>query len=57
MIFLNFGMIWVRALTSGARVKFTELVALRLRRIPVALIVDSRITGVKSGLRVKDPTT
>ncbi len=57
IIFLNFGMIWVRALTSGARVKFTELVALRLQRIPVALIVDSRITGVKSGLRVKDQTS
>src|SRR6185503_17859490 len=52
LIFLNFGMIWIRALTSGARVKFSELIALRLRRIPVGLIVDSRITAVKSGLTV-----
>ncbi len=53
IIFLNFGMIWIRALTSGARVKFTELIALRLRRIPVGLIVDARITAVKSGLTVE----
>jgi len=54
LIFLNFGMIWIRALTSGARVKFSELIALRLRRIPVGLIVDSRITAVKSGLTVNE---
>ncbi len=57
IILINFGMIWVRALTSGARVKFTELIALRLRRIPVGLIVDTRINAVKSGLRVRDPET
>ena len=54
IILLNFGMIWIRALTSGARVKFSELIALRLRRIPVGLIVDTRITAVKSGLMVNE---
>jgi uncharacterized protein YqfA (UPF0365 family) len=54
ILMLNFGMIWVRALTSGARVKFTELIALRLRGIPVSLIVDTRITAVKSGLVVPE---
>ena len=54
IVFLNFGMIWIRALTSGAKVKFSELIALRLRRIPVGLIVDTRITAVKSGIQVKD---
>src|SRR5579863_9559227 len=49
-IIMSFISIWVRALTSGARVKITELVALRLRRVPVGLIVDNRITSVKSGL-------
>jgi len=49
-IILSFISIWIRALTSGARVKITELVALRLRRVPVGLIVDNRITSVKSGL-------
>lgn len=50
---LNFGMIYIRALFSGAKVTLTELIALRLRSVPVGLIVDNRITAVKSGL----PTT
>jgi len=57
IILLKFGMTWIRALTSGARVKFTELIALGLRRVPVGMIVDARITAVKSGLRVRDPET
>lgn len=52
IIFLNFGMIYIRALTSGAKIKFSELIALRLRRVPVSLIVDNRITAVKSGLDI-----
>src|SRR5260221_14263964 len=47
---INFGMIYIRALFSGAKVTVTELIALRLRRVPVGLIVDGRITAVKSGL-------
>jgi uncharacterized protein YqfA (UPF0365 family) len=50
VLVINFGMIYIRALFSGAKVTFTELIALRLRRVPVGLIVDSRITAVKSGL-------
>jgi uncharacterized protein YqfA (UPF0365 family) len=52
IIILNFFSVWIRALFSGARVTFTELIALRLRNVPVGLIVDSRITAVKSGLDV-----
>jgi uncharacterized protein YqfA (UPF0365 family) len=52
ILLLNFGVIYIRALTSGAKVKFSELVALRLRGVPVGLIVDSRITAVKSGLNL-----
>jgi uncharacterized protein YqfA (UPF0365 family) len=52
IILLNFGMIWVRAFTSGAAVKFSELIALRLRGVPVGTIVDTRITAIKSGLNV-----
>src|SRR3954465_5894631 len=52
ILLLNFGMIYIRALTSGAKVKFSELIALRLRGVPVGLIVDNRITAVKSGLNV-----
>jgi uncharacterized protein YqfA (UPF0365 family) len=52
ILVLNFGMIWIRALFSGAKVTFTELVALRLRNVPVGLVVDTRITAVKSGLKL-----
>jgi uncharacterized protein YqfA (UPF0365 family) len=52
IVMLNFGMIYIRALFSGAKVTFTELIALRLRRIPAALIVDNRITAVRSGVPV-----
>ncbi len=50
IIMLNFGMIYIRALFSGAKAKISELIALRLRRVPVGLIVDNRILAVKSGL-------
>jgi uncharacterized protein YqfA (UPF0365 family) len=50
IIALNFGMIYIRAWFSGAKITVIELVALRLRRVPVGLIVDSRITAVRSGL-------
>ena len=52
ILVINFGMIYIRALFSGAKVTITELIALRLRRIPLGLIVDGRITAVKSGLPV-----
>src|SRR5260370_22586904 len=52
LIVFNFFFVWLRALSSGARVTFSELINLRLRRIPVGLIVDMRITAVKSGLNV-----
>src|SRR5256714_12004686 len=52
IIVLNFFSVWIRALFSGARVTFTELIALRLRNVPVGMVVDSRITAVKSGLAV-----
>ncbi|MDB6065939.1 MAG: hypothetical protein JWR26_2147 [Pedosphaera sp.] len=52
ILLFNFGMIYIRALTSGAKVKFSELIALRLRGVPVGLIVDNRITAVKSGLDI-----
>ncbi|HEX7859057.1 MAG TPA: flotillin-like protein FloA [Verrucomicrobiae bacterium] len=52
ILVLNFFSVWLRALFSGARVTFSELIALRLRNVPVGLIVDNRITAVKSGLPV-----
>jgi len=52
VLLINFFSIWIRALFSGARVTYTELIALRLRNVPVGLVVDTRITAVKSGLDV-----
>ncbi len=52
LIMFNFFFIWLRAFASGARVTFMELIALRLRSVPVALIVDSRITAIKSGMNL-----
>lgn len=52
IVLLNFGMIYIRALFSGARVAMLELIALRLRRVPAGMIVDARITAIKSGLTV-----
>jgi uncharacterized protein YqfA (UPF0365 family) len=52
LIIFNFFFIWLRALAAGARVTFVELIALRLRSVPVGLIVDTRITAVKSGLDI-----
>ena len=49
---INFFSVWIRALFSGARVEFTELIALRLRSVPVGALVNTRITAVKSGLPV-----
>jgi uncharacterized protein YqfA (UPF0365 family) len=46
----NFFAIWLRAWVSGAYVGPVELIALRLRSVPVGMIVDSRINAVKSDL-------
>lgn len=50
LLMINFFTIWLRALFSGARVSITELVALRLRNVPVGLVVNVRITAIKSGI-------
>lgn len=50
VLMANLGLIYVRALFSGARVSIIELIALKLRRISPAQIVDARITAVKSDL-------
>jgi uncharacterized protein YqfA (UPF0365 family) len=52
IIIINFFTIYIRALFSGAPVTWVGLVALRLRNVPVGMVVDNRITAVKSGLAV-----
>ena len=48
----NFLSIFIRAAFSGAPVGFFELIALKLRKVPVGMVVDARITAVKSGLNL-----
>ena len=50
IVLFNFFTIWLRAWTSGAKVSYTELIALRLRGVPVGPVVNVRITAIKSGL-------
>ena len=50
LLMFQFGMLYLRALFSGAKVSLIELVGLRLRRIPLALVVDNRIAAVRSGV-------
>lgn len=52
ILLFNFFGIWIRAWVSGAHVGLVELAALKLRGIPVSLIVNARITAVKAGLPV-----
>ncbi len=42
--------IWIRARVSNAPISFLNLIAMWIRKVPPALIVDSRITGVKAGI-------
>ena len=52
IIVFNFFFVWLRAMAAGAKVTFTELISLRLQSVPVGMIVDTRITAVKSGLTI-----
>ncbi len=50
LVLANFFGVWLRAKIADAPVPFSKLIGMRLRRVPVGLIVDSRITAVKAGL-------
>jgi uncharacterized protein YqfA (UPF0365 family) len=52
IVILSFAKIWVRALASNARIGFGNLIGMKLRRIPPALIVDNRIKLRKAGYDV-----
>ena len=47
IVLFNFFGIWLRAKVADAPVSFASM---RLRRVPLGLIVDSRITAVKAGI-------
>ncbi|MFM8831789.1 MAG: flotillin-like protein FloA [Spartobacteria bacterium] len=51
-ILLNFFGTWLRAKLADAPVSFAKLIGMRLRRVPMGLVVDSRITAVKAGINL-----
>src|SRR5450432_3339767 len=52
IVLFNFFGIWLRALIANAPVGIGKLMGMRIRRVPAALIVDSRITAVKAGIDI-----
>src|ERR1043166_9384964 len=56
IVLFNFFGLWVRARIANAPVSLGKMVGMRLRKVPVGMIVDSRITAVKAGLEIpSDP--
>lgn len=51
-LLFNFFGVWIRARVSNAPVALLNMIAMRLRRVPVGLIVDSRITAMKAGIEI-----
>ena len=44
--------LWIAATFSGASVGIGQLIAMRLRRVPPAQVVNARISGIKAGIDV-----
>src|SRR5437870_13869068 len=56
VVLFNFFGLWLRARIANAPVGIGKMVGMRLRRVPVGLIVDNRITDVTAGIEVpSDP--
>src|SRR5438876_10282519 len=56
IILFNFFGLWLRARIANGPVGIGKMVGMRLRRVPVGLIVDNRITAVKAGIEIpSDP--
>jgi len=50
VIVLSFFRLWIRAFAAGARVTFTELVGMWLRRVNADMVVELRITATQAGI-------
>src|SRR4026209_2684689 len=56
VVLFNFFGLWLRARIANAPVSIGKMVGMRLRRVPVGMIVDNRITAVKAGIEIpSDP--
>ncbi|MBP6865374.1 MAG: flotillin-like protein FloA [Candidatus Didemnitutus sp.] len=51
-IILSFFSVWLRARLAGAPVSMLNLVAMRLRQVPYALVTDARVTARKAGIDI-----
>lgn len=52
LVIISFINVWLKAALSGAHVPFFTLLAMRLRRVPYAVLVEARITAVKAGIEL-----
>ncbi|MBA3883464.1 MAG: flotillin-like protein FloA [Chthoniobacterales bacterium] len=52
VILFNFFGLWLRAKVANAPVGIGKMIGMRLRKVPVGMIVDNRITAVKAGLEI-----
>jgi uncharacterized protein YqfA (UPF0365 family) len=50
VVIISFLSTWIQARFSGAPVSFINLFSMKLRRVPIGLVVQSRITAVKAGI-------
>jgi uncharacterized protein YqfA (UPF0365 family) len=50
IVIISFINVWIQARFSGAPVTFINLLSMKLRRVPIGLVVQSRITAVKAGI-------
>src|SRR5256885_16475637 len=56
IVLFNFFGLWIRARIANAPVSLGKMVGMRLRKVPVGMIVDNRITAVKAGIEIpSDP--
>jgi len=53
IIFLYFLNIWIRAVAAGAHISIFNLLGMKLRGIPPALIVNVKIMAIKAGLDIQ----
>jgi len=52
IIILKYGLLWIQAMLSGARVGLLDLVGMSLRKVSPLTIVNARIMSVKAGIPV-----
>ncbi len=52
VLVINFFGVWIRALVARAPVSILSLIGMRLRRVPIAMVVDNRITAMKAGIQI-----